>query len=92
MAREHYFWLAMKNDLKTTIDKCEVCQSLRPSLSVNTFIMMMSEEPIAQVSVNPFQVGNSHYLLLVDHFSGYKMMTKLSLTSKTVFGFIITLQ
>ena len=84
-AREHYFWLAMKNDLKTAIDKCEVCQSSRPSLPVNTFITTMSEEPMAQVSVDLFQVGNSHYLLMVDRYSGYPMVTKLSsLTSETV--------
>ena len=84
-AREHYFWPAMKNDLKTAIDKCEVCQSSRPSLPVDTFITTTSEEPMAQVSVDLFQVGNSHYLLLVDRYSGYPMVTKLkSLTSETV--------
>ena len=64
MAREHYFWPAMKNDLIMAIDKCEVCQSSRPSLPVDTFIMTTSEEPMAQVSVDLFQVVNSHYLLI----------------------------
>ena len=85
MAREHYFWPAMKNNLKTAIDKCEVCQSTRPSLPVDTFITTTSEEPMAQVSVDLFQVGNSHYLLLVDHDSGYPKVTRLkSLTCETV--------
>ena len=84
-AREHYFWPAMRNDLKMAIDKCEVCQSSCPSLPVDTFITTTSKEPMAQVSVNLFQVGNSHYLLLVDRYSSYPMVMKLSsLTSDTV--------
>ena len=34
---EHYFWLAMKNNLKMVIDKCELCQSSHPSLLVTYF-------------------------------------------------------
>ena len=74
----------MKNDLKTAIDKCEVCQSSCPSLLVDTFIMTTSEEPMAQVLVNLFLVGNSHYLLMVDRYSGYPMVTKLSLLTETM--------
>ena len=84
-ARDHYFWPAMKNDLKTIINKCEVCQSSCPSLQIYTFIRVTSEEPMTQVLVNPFQVGKSHYLLLVDRFSGYLMVTRLkSSTSETM--------
>ena len=75
-AREHYFWPAITNNLKRAIDKCEVCQS---------FITMMSKEPMAQVLVNLFQEGNSHYLLLVEYYSSYSMVTRLkSFTSKTM--------
>ena len=38
---------------------------------------------MAQVLVNLFQVDNSHYLLMVDHFSRYLMVTR-SLTSETM--------
>ena len=84
-AKEFYHWPAMKNDIKTVIDKCEPCQSLRPSLPVDNFIATTANDPMQEVSVDLFQIGNSHYLLLVDRFSGYPMLTRLrSLTSETV--------
>ena len=83
-ARNFYYWPAMKNDLRTTIDRCKACQSSCPSLPVDNLVKMTSGQVMQQVSIDLFQIGSSHYLLLVDRFSGFPMVTRLkSLTSNT---------
>ena len=84
-ARNFYFWPAMKNDLKTAIDRCEACQSSRPSLPADNLVETTTDEVLNQVSVDLFQVGSVHYLLFVDRYSGFPLVSRLkSLTSETV--------
>lgn len=85
-ARASYYWPTMVNDIKQAIDNCEMCQVLRPSQPEDSMrTKSMPDRPMASVSADLFQLTDKHYLVLVDRFSGFPFVSKLTNTrSSTV--------
>ena len=67
-----------KNDLKQLINRCKPCQRLRPSLPKEPIITTTAEFPMQKTSADLFQVGTTHYLIMVDRYSRYPFVTKLN--------------
>ena len=84
-ARTFYFWPGLKNDIVNLVSACDACQVHRASLPIDNLVPTVASAPMELVSVDLFQFGNSHYLVLVDRFSNFPLVSKLSsLTSKAV--------
>ena len=77
-ARSLYFWPDMKNQIKQMVDKCEPCQRVRPSLPIEPLIESTAEYPMQHVGSDLFHHAGRDYLLVVDRYSGYPLVAKLS--------------
>ena len=84
-ARVNYFWPGLKNDVANVVNSCEACQRHQASLAEDVHIKTIASAPMEQVSADLFQIGNSHFLLMVDRYSRFPFVTRLSsLNSKTI--------
>ena len=78
-AKLHYFWLGIRSDISTMINKCKDCQRIRPCLPSDHQIHTMAKYPMESMVVDLFEDNNSHYLLMVDRYSGYSWIQWLHL-------------
>ena len=84
-ALNSYYWPGMCSDIKNLVDSCEKCQEIRPSLPYEPIVPTTASHPMEQVGVDLFQVGNKHYLVMIDRFSGFPFVKQLqSLTSTAI--------
>ena len=84
-AKSLYFWPNMRSHIQQEIDKCEPCQSLKPSLPKEPLINTTASFPMEKALADLFQFRSQHYLVLVDRYSGFPMVSKLrNLSSATV--------
>ena len=84
-ARINYFWPGLKNDVSNVVNGCGDCQRHQASLPEDVHITTVASAPMEQTSADLFQVGSSHYLILVDRFSKFPLVSRLaSLTSKAI--------
>ena len=84
-ARSIYYWPGMKNNIRQVVDSCIKCQLHRPKLPNDALIPTIASMPMEMTSADLFQVDQAHYLLLVDRYSGFPFISKLSsLTSRSV--------
>ena len=88
LAQSLYFWPGMNSDIKSMIEACAQCQMYRPSQAAEPLQMFPeAPAPMTHVSSDLFQVGAAHYLVLVDRYSGYPFVARLtSLSTSTVTG------
>jgi len=83
-AQRLYFWPGMTVDIKRVVESCPKCQSLRPSLPLEPLQdFPQASGPMTDVAVDLFQYGSDHFLVMVDRFSGFPMVHKLSSLSTT---------
>jgi transposase InsO family protein len=78
LAQQLYYWPAINADIKTMIDKCELCQRVRPSQSEPLQSYPESSGPMSSMSLDPFHHEGKHYLIMVDRYSGFPFVDKLS--------------
>ena len=84
-ARHHYFWPGLKNDIVNLINGCDACQHHQASQPSDVHIATIASAPMEQTSSDLFQIGNVHYLLLIDRFSKFPLVARLSsLSSKAI--------
>ena len=85
-AKQLYFWPGMKNDIANIIRACRPCQSLRPSQQNLPLKPISAIYPMQQVSVDLFDFAGNDWLVMVDRYSGFPFVQKLtSLTSESIF-------
>ncbi len=72
MARDILFWNGMNKQIEEVVSKCSICQTMRHQLQKEP---MMSTEipsfPWEQASSDLCEIERKHYLVTVDHYSGY---------------------
>ena len=78
-AQRDFFWPGMLSDVKNMIEACEACQKLRPSITKEP---LSPREPalfpMQEVSTDLFDFGGRTYLAMVDRYSGFIFVEKLS--------------
>ena len=81
-AKDVLFWPGMGRDIEELVSKCDICSQHQPS---NPKEPMLSEEiptrPWESVSTDLFCLDGEDYLLIVDSYSHYIEIAKLSTTS-----------
>ena len=79
LAQSLYYWPGMMSDIKSMVDACSKCQMFRQSQAAEPLqLYPPSPSPMFFVSVDLFQVGNVHFLVMVDRFSGYPFVARLT--------------
>jgi len=84
IATQLFYWPSMKNDIKTKIDNCEACQEQRPSNPRPVLGEKKPSEarhPMRHVATDLFDALSKDWLVLVDRFSGYGWVTRLTKTT-----------
>ena len=67
----------MKYDIREMIDRCEMCQRMRPSKLLEPFIRTEATFPMEMLSADLFQAKGQHYLVIADRYSGYIWVDRL---------------
>lgn len=81
-AREVFFWPGMSAQLKNLIDKCSICQSVRPEQASEPLQPHpVPERPWQRVATDLFTFENRNYLVLVDFYSNFIELDYLADTS-----------
>ncbi len=72
LARDVLFWKGMNKQIEDIVSKCAICQSQR-NLQQKEPMMSTAvpELPWQYVSSDLFQFQDQHYMVVIDHYSGY---------------------
>ena len=81
-AREVFFWPRMSAQLKDLIDKCSICQSVKPEQASEPLQPHpVPDRPWQRVATDLFTFENRNYLVLVDYYSNFIELDYLADTS-----------
>ena len=81
-AREVFFWPRMSAQLKDLIDKCSICQSVKPEQASEPLQPHpVPDRPWQRVATDLFTFENRNYLVLVDYYSSFIELDYLADTS-----------
>ena len=78
LARLHYFWPGITNDVKMLVDRCELCQVTRaskPQPSPKSY--PEAEYPLHFVSMDLYALAGKDFLVMCDRFSGMTWVHQL---------------
>ena len=82
IAREVFFWPRMSAQLKDLIDKCSICQSVKPEQASEPLQPHpVPDRPWQRVATDLFTFENRNYLVLVDYYSSFIELDYLADTS-----------
>ena len=89
LARDLYFWTEMNSDIKKTVSSCCECLRMLQSQTANPMTTSLPSchlgYPMQHIGLDLFNFGGKHYLICVDHWSGYPMFSALrSLSSDSI--------
>ena len=76
-ARQLYFWVGMTRDIKLTVATCQLCLAHKPSQRLEPQIQTTSSRPWEAVSVDLGYYRSTHYLVLMDRYSGWPLVQPL---------------
>ena len=76
-ARQLYFWPGMTKDIKLMVGSCQVCLSHKPSQKLEPQIQTITSRPWEAVSVDLGYFNGTHYLVLMDRYSGWPLVKPL---------------
>ena len=81
-AREVFFWPRMSAQLKDLIDKCSICQSVKPEQASESLQPHpVPDRPWQRVATDLFTFENRNYFVLVDYYSNFIELDYLADTS-----------
>ena len=90
-AKDLYFWRGMASEVKSLVHGCEVCRPFLASQPQQPLIAGTSATgPMTDVGSDLFQIGNNHYLVMVDRYSGCPFVEKLAKLSTSAIINILT--
>ncbi|GFS20133.1 retrovirus-related Pol polyprotein from transposon 297-like Protein [Elysia marginata] len=86
-ARESIFWPGLTKDIEMHVSKCAICAKFRSSNRKEPMIShAIPDRPWAKLGADIFHFGGHDYLLIVDYFSKFPEIARLS--NKTTSGVI----
>ncbi|XP_068213280.1 uncharacterized protein [Palaemon carinicauda] len=75
-ARQSVFWSGIDSDIANTVGACEACQTLQPSQQQEPLLNDDNPtRPFESVSADFFVVAGKFFLVVVDHLSGWPVVT-----------------
>ena len=84
-AQDHFMWPGMGADIKNTVSKGQACQELRDQQGREPMISDVASSAMEKTAVDLFALEGSTYLVMVDRYSGYPWVKRLTgTTTKSV--------
>ena len=85
-AKDLYYWRGMSSDIKNLVHNCDICRPFLPSQAQEPIIPGISATgPMTDLGSDLFQIGHNYYLVVVDRYSGFPFVEKLtSLSTATI--------
>ena len=80
LAQQRFYWPGMIEDLKKVILSCEACITYLPSQQKQPLVSSSAEYPMQKVGVDLF-FYEKDWLVMVDAYSGYPFVKKMSSTT-----------
>ena len=78
-AKELYFWRGMNSEINALVHNCEICRPFLPSQGKQQIIQgTTATGQMTDLGTDLFQIGHNHYLVLVDRYSGFPFVEKLT--------------
>ena len=74
-------WPGLYRDIQETVKKCSVCAKLHKPNKEPLIPSVLPEYPWQKLGSDLFELQGKHYLLLVDYFSRYVEVSKLTSTT-----------
>ena len=82
--RDVVYWPGMKHDIKDHVEKCDTCAQFQPTQTREPMLSYdIPETPWSTVALDLFQLKNKDYVVLVDYYSDYFEVQKMSKTTST---------
>ena len=84
LARQNVFWIGMTSMLKDAILRCPTCIAHRPAPAAEPLLSHdVPSRPWAKLGADLFELNGSMYLVLVDYYSNFVEVDRLSRTTVT---------
>ena len=77
-------WWPGVSQVRQVVEQCKECAKEAPKKREPRIITPLPGYPWQMVGVDLFELNKDHYLLIVDYFSRYPEVIKLTLTTATV--------
>ena len=78
-ARDILFWAQMLQDIRNDVSQCEVCNELKPNQTKGPMqFHNIPERPWSKVAMDVFTLYNRDYLVIVDFYSDFWEVDKLT--------------
>ena len=78
-AKDLYFWKGMSSEINMLVQDCELCRPFLPSQGKEPIIPGISATgPMTDVGTDLFQIGHNHYIVMMDRYSGFPFVEKLT--------------
>ena len=90
-AKELYSWRGMSSEINLLIYECEICcpfllfQGKEPIISGT-----MSTGPMTDVGSDLFQIGHNYYIVMIDRYSNFPFVEKLTKLSTAAIIKVLT--
>lgn len=84
--RRKFYWKNMKNDIKTFINNCQVCQRQKYDRHPNKVPFNLTEtpsKPLEIVHADIFHINNKMFITFIDKFSRFAQAFQLSTKNST---------
>ena len=83
-AKELYYWRGMSKDIVLKVQSCDICRPFLPSQGQEPIISgTTATGPMTDVGSDLFQIGKNYYLVMVDRYSGFPFVERLTNLSTT---------
>jgi hypothetical protein len=81
LARQLYTWPGMDNDIKVRVGTCSACIALLPAQQHESVLAERATYPMERVGADLFDLDTVSFLVMVDRYSGYPFVARLSTTT-----------
>ena len=90
-ARDLYYWRGMSSEIKILVQDCDICRPFLPSQAQEPMMPGTSATgPMTDVGSDLFQIGHNHYIVMMDRYSGFPFVEKLSKLSTSAITKVLT--
>lgn len=78
-ANDLYFWIGMANNIAQMIESCEVCAKFQPNqIQEPIQSAEQTSRPFESISADLFEYSNVHFMVVVDRYSGWPIVTEFT--------------
>ena len=81
LGRSLNYWPNMNNAIRQMVEQCEICQRLRPAQKKEPLQCTEAKAPLELMCTALFQYASQDFLVLVDWFSGFLFVDRLTRTN-----------